>query len=331
MPLPRNKLRTEAETLCRKYPDAPNRTIAARLSKEYGTTLESARTAIRAVRGNMGAASRKTATVPRKNGKAGAKPQLPKSRAELWTPFELDGAARVGVISDLHIPWHSEIAVEAAVKHLQSQRIDTLLINGDYGDWYGLSRYVKHPKERDDVAELYAQREGIAWLREKFKKARIVFKEGNHDQRWDDYAHLSHAKIALEDEMSLPHWLHFDKYGIEHVKDQRAVLAGKLAIFHGHELPKGSSSPVNPARGAFLRTQDTVMVGHSHQTSSHSSNNWRKKEVMVWSTGCLCDLSPRYARIQNWNWGFACVNVHSGGDFDVSNFRISSTGDVRLA
>lgn len=333
MPLPKTSLASNAAKLCEKYPDAPSLTLAKRLAKELGVSQEVARSAVRRLRGNNGTKSKATAQFARPNGKAGQKrPQMPKSKAEAWTPFELDNSQNIGVISDLHIPWHSELAVEAAVVHLQKQKIDTLLINGDYGDWYGMSRFVKHPKEKDEVGELYAQREGIAWLRECFPKARIVFKAGNHDERWDLNAYESHSRLALEDEMSLGHWLHFDKYGVEYVTDQRPVLAGKLAIFHGHELGKsGIANPVNPARGAFLRAQDTVLVGHSHQTSSHADTTWRRKEVMVWSTGCLCSLTPRYARCNKWNWGFCQVRVHAEGEFDVSNYRINQTGVVRAA
>jgi len=331
MAMPKGKLRQEAEALCKKYPDAPSLTMAKRLAKELGVAVETARTAVRTVRGNSGTVKRKNATVPRKNGKAGApRPQMPKSRVEPWAPFELDGAKNVGVLSDLHIPWHSELALSSAVDHLKKQNIDALVINGDYGDWYGLSRFLKHPKDRDDLDELRAQREGIAWLRDSFPKARIVFKAGNHDERWDIHCFESHARLALEDEMSLSHWLHFDKHGVEYVTDQRPVLVGKLAIFHGHELGRvGVANPVNPARGAYLRAQDTVLVGHSHQTSSHADTSWRRKEVMVWSTGCLCELSPRYARVNRWNWGFAQVMVAADSTFDVFNYRIDSGGKVR--
>ena len=38
------------------------------------------------------------------------------------------------------------------------------------------------------------------------------------------------------------------------------------AVFHGHELPKDLTNAVNPARGAFLRMTDTVLIGHHHRS-----------------------------------------------------------------
>jgi len=113
------------------------------------------------------------------------------------------------------------------------------------------------------------------------------------------------------------------------VEDQRPVMAGKLPILHGHELPKGVSAPVNPARGAFMRTLSTVLVGHSHRSSGHAESDMWHDETFCWSTGCLCDLTPEYARINRWNWGFALATVHDDESFDVENLRITADGKVR--
>jgi hypothetical protein len=52
------------------------------------------------------------------------------------------------------------------------------------------------------------------------------------------------------------------------------------------------------------------------------------RETTCWSTGCLCDLRPEYARINKFNHGFASVQVYGDGQFDVHNFRIAN-GRVR--
>ena len=83
------------------------------------------------------------------------------------------------------------------------------------------------------------------------------------------------------------------------------------------------------ARGAFLRTLHTVLVGHGHRTSGHAESSMWHDEVFCWSQGCLCDLTPEYARINRWNHGFAVVTVDKDGTFDVDNLRISKQGKVR--
>jgi hypothetical protein len=131
--------------------------------------------------------------------------------------------------------------------------------------------------------------------------------------------------------MSLSAWLEFSKHDIVLVEDKRPVMLGKLPVLHGHELPSGMAAPVNVARGVFMKTGSTGLVGHSHRTSNHAESDMWHKETGCWSTGCLCDLRPEYARINKWNWGFAMVAIHKGGAFDVHNYRVMQDGTVRTA
>lgn len=324
--------RLAAEKLCKKFPDAPNRTLAKRLAAEYKIGVEHARSLVRIVRGNVGVQNRQRTTDKsqyRKPGKAGTKPQLPPSLCETWQPFDLGCDVTVGVISDLHIPYHDQRAVEAAVAYLKKRKPDVLLINGDYGDWYSVSRYMRDPKKRRLKREIKMQRDGLQWLRSQFKNCRIVAKEGNHELRWSHYLWNSAVEISEFPQVRLPRILGMKTLGIEYVDNQRPIMAGKLPIFHGHELGKGISSPVNAARGVFMRMISTALVGHHHRTSSHTEPNWRHEEIVCWSTGCLCGLNADYAVINKWNAGFAVVEVAADGQFQVDNLRLNTDYAVR--
>jgi len=329
---PKTPARLEAEKLCRKFPDAPSRTLAKRLATEFKIGVESARGMIRIVRGNRGVKNRtktKDKSQFRKPGKAGTVPQLPPSLCETWQPFDLGCDVTVGVISDLHIPYHDQRAVEAAVSYLKKRKPDVLLINGDYGDWYSVSRYMKDPKKRRLKREIKMQRDGLQWLRSQFPKARIVGKEGNHEARWSHLLFNAAPEISEFPQVSLPRILGMKTLGVEYVDNQRPIMAGKLPIFHGHELGKGISSPVNAARGVFMRMISTALVGHHHRTSSHTEPNWRHEEIVCWSTGCLCGLNADYAVINKWNAGFAVVEVSADGQFQVDNLRLNTDYAVR--
>ncbi len=324
--------RLAAEQLCRKFPDAPNRTLAKRLAAEYQCSIDQARSLIRVVRGAYGtqrAEACKDKSLFRPKGKAGAKPKLPPSLAKKWEPFELGGGITVGVISDLHIPYHDEQAIQAAVAYLRRRKPDVLLINGDYGDWYSVSRYMKDPKKRRLKREIRMQRDGLKWLRSQFPKARIVAKEGNHELRWSHFLFNSAPEVSEFPQVSLPRILGMKTLGIEYVDNQRPIMAGKLPVFHGHELGKGVSSPVNASRGVFTRMISTALVGHHHRTSSHTEPNWKHEEIVCWSTGCLCNLNAEYAVINKWNAGFAVVEVDGSGQFQVDNLRLNTDYAVR--
>jgi hypothetical protein len=83
--------------------------------------------------------------------------------------------------------------------------------------------------------------------------------------------------------MGLDQWLELAEHGIELVEDQRPIMCGELPVLHGHEKGKGISSPVNQARGAFLRLLHTVLEGHGHRTSGHAESDMWHRETFCWS------------------------------------------------
>jgi len=324
-----------ARRLAQMHPDAPAQTLARRLVKECNgaITLHQARMRMQRQFGVQGAKHRKSlkAAAPRPARKSGEILAMPKSMAEAWSPHRMNVIGNVGIMSDVHVPYHSEIAVAAAVGFLKDQELSALLLNGDIADFYAISRYTKDPKQRDFKGELEAVRDFLAYLRQEFPDIPIVYKSGNHEERWQHWLWQHAAEISDDPRMSLTAWLGFNENNIELVEDKRPVLLGKLPVLHGHELPSGMAAPVNVARGAFMKTLSTVLVGHSHRTSNHAESDMWHKETGCWSTGCLCDLRPEYARINRWNWGFAMVAIHKGGAFDVHNYRVMHDGTVRTA
>jgi predicted phosphodiesterase len=326
---------TLVQAACRRFPDAGNRTLAKALHEQHPfqfKSLENARNAVRDYHGNMGKASVRQANARgtfRPGRKPGELPPLPTSEAKEWLPYELD-ARRVLVLSDLHLPHHSVEAIELALAFGDTFKPDAVLLNGDVFDFYMLSRFDKNTSALKVSGELDKGRELFAHLRQRYPRAKLVFKLGNHDERWakyiNDVAPLLADVPGIMDGWQGAAGIHANKVDV--VGDHRPVMLGKLPVLHGHELGRGISSPVNPARGAFLRAHHTILVGHSHQTSSHADTNLWHSETQCWSTGCLCTLTPDYARVNRWNMGFAAVEVHKNGGFDVSNMRIAN-GAVR--
>ncbi len=324
----------KARRLIKKFPDASALSLARRLRAEINnaSTLDSCRTTVRQQFGQNGrqAAAKKNSTYRplRKPGQQRA--EMPKSLASAWSPFVLGVTGQVGILSDIHVPYQSVKALAAAVKHLKTLGLKALILNGDFADFYSISRWTKNPAQRDFAGELKSVRALIGWLRSEFPRIPIIAKLGNHEERWEHWLWDHAPEISSETEMGLEAWLHLTANGVELVKDQRIILAGELPIAHGHELPKGMASPVNAARGAFMRTMSTILIGHGHRTSGHCEQDMWQSETFCWSTGCLCDLAPEYARINKWNWGFASVQIaKTGGGFDVQNYRITGDGKVR--
>jgi predicted phosphodiesterase len=322
-------LNPRVEQICRDYPDAGNRTLAKALFEKHPlefVNIERARSAIRMYRGNMGTKHRKPAVkrgTVRPNRKPGEVPALPASACDDWKPYELD-AGRVLVLSDIHLPFQDNAAIEAALKHGDEFRPHAILVNGDLFDFYMLSRFDKNPTMPKVSAELEAGRQFWSHVRARFPKAKLHFKLGNHDSRWMTY--LCQAAPLLADIAGIcdgweePSGIRANRVTV--IGDERPIMLGKLMVLHGHEKGRGISSPVNPARGAFLRLLTSVLEGHSHRQSEHDERTASGQVIACRSTGCLCGLSPSYARFNKWSQGFATVLVEKGGDYRVNLHRI---------
>ncbi|HEY1188316.1 MAG TPA: hypothetical protein VGE74_11700, partial [Gemmata sp.] len=170
------------------------------------------------------------------------------------------------------------------------------------------------------VEEVETGRKLLAWIRSQFPAARIVLKEGNHEERLSRYIiQRAPALFGLEG-IDLPALLHFADIGAEWVTDKRVIALGKLCVVHGHEYKGGGG--VMPARWLYLRTRYVAMCGHFHRSSEYGDRDIRGKEERAWSLGCACYLFPRYMPLNSWNHGFAIVETFADGSFAVDNRRV---------
>lgn len=231
---------------------------------------------------------------------------------------------RIGVLSDIHFPYYDKAALNAAVKYLIKWKPDCIILNGDIVDMYQASSFERDPRQRSIKYELDMVRDWLTQLQNLFPKTRIIYKFGNHSERYEKKILQRLPEFIDLEWMTLDAALNFGRAKkIEIVKNKRVIRAGKLNILHAHELPKGMAGPVNPARGFYLKTKASTLGGHHHQSSEHIESDLNGNIIGCWSTGCLCELNPAYAPINRWNHGFATVEVlNKEGDFNVNNIKI---------
>lgn len=304
-----------------KFPNHPLRAIARLLAKDLPDLFdfETARNHLNCITGTQKGKMKVTHSKRAEPGKRPSIPPIPESVATPWEPLVLK-AKRILVLSDIHVPYHDGPALQAALKYGDSYKPDLVLLNGDIVDFHAISRYQKDPRCRSLSKEIEAIRQLLSHLKARYK-ARIIYKLGNHEERWWHYLWGKAPELLGCDFAEMAAVVEAEKNGVEMVDGQRRIFLGYLTVLHGHELPKGMTNPVNPARGAFLRSIDITLIGHQHRTSEHTETTMNGQTITCWSTGCLCELHPEYARINRWNHGFATVDL-SGDDFKVTNKRI---------
>jgi predicted phosphodiesterase len=245
--------------------------------------------------------------------------KLPESDEAIYQPYELK-AKRLLVLSDIHIPYHSIDAITCAFDYAKKEKPDAILLNGDTIDFFGLSRFMKDPKKRSVAHELQAFKELVDVIKKTFN-AKIYYKMGNHCERYEHFLWMKAHELVGIEEFDFSNIIKARAEGIEIIKDKRIMKAGDLNIIHGHEFGGSVFSPVNIARGLFLKGKVSAMQGHNHSTSEHTESNMNGEITTTWSLGCLCELHPAYLPINKWNWGMALIDI-DGQNFEVRNKRI---------
>jgi len=329
-----------------KFPNLSKHKLAELLLKQHPFLFkdkEQARYVVKSVTNNYGREGQKVYQTDKYQG------VLPQGEKNDFSPFVLKGK-RIGILSDIHIPYHDLDAIHVALEEFKRVEIDTLVLNGDIIDCYQLSRWEKDPNKRNHAYEMELLTIFLDDLIKMFPKVELVFKLGNHSERYEKFIYAKSPEFIGMHVMSWKHLLNLRfedcvsckgtgelkgvecpncekgkvannvSRGVHLVKGKRIIKAGKLNIAHGHEW-NGVSSPVNPARGYALKAKTNIIAGHLHQSSEHIESDMNGKISGAWSVGCLCDMHPEYAPLNKWNHGFAWVEV-DGDDFEVHNHKI---------
>lgn len=308
-----------------KYPTMPSLTLARKIKQDHPllfNNAESVRSMLRTRRGKNGKRMKPYKRV--EHDEIININDLPKSHAIKRTPHRIPKTCRkVLVISDLHIPYHVPEAIAVALQDAKKEKIDAIIINGDLLDFHWLSRFEKDPRKRKTKHEFEAARQFLVYLRKMFPSAHIVWNEGNHDARYKKYL-AAHALELFDDEYyTMEKRLDLADLKIHFVPENTLTYAGKLSISHGHNIVRGIFAPVNAARGVFLKTKESHLIGHTHSVSEHTEKRLSKEIITTWSVGCLCELNPDYDPfVSKAAHGYAMITLDASGNYSVRNYRI---------
>ena len=310
--------------LLAKFPDSSSHQIARMAYKdspELFSGVDNARSMVRYARGAMGKGHKHKAThEPTKHTPAGMPKSIPTFKD--WKPYEITGPAKVLVLSDIHVPFHDERAVGAAIEWGKKEGCNRVLLNGDLADNHSISRWETDPRERDFAEEIRLTTQMLKHIRDTFPKAEIVWKRGNHEERYESYLRQKAAELLGVDAFQFEAIYGTKELGVVVVGECRPVHVGKLPVIHGHEYKFAISNPVNPARGLFLRAKESALCGHHHLMSTHREKSLSEHEHTTYSTGCLCQMRYKYAPINNHTQGFATIEIDKEGAWRVDNLKV---------
>jgi predicted phosphodiesterase len=246
--------------------------------------------------------------------------ELVRTMYEERKPFVLPKSCNdILFINDIHIPFHDYYALKTTLKYGKDRGVNTIYINGDLIDFYAISRFVRDPNKRDVAIELDYGKQFLRQLRNLFPQAKIYFKLGNHEMRWSTYKQTKADELCNLEELKLQNILKLSEFGVELIDEFTITKIGKLFAIHGHEMP---GFGINISRNKRLKALDNIIFGHHHFTQDDFGRSIGDQIIGSFAVGALCGLSPDYMPINNWNLGFAHIQVENDGAFEVQNKKI---------
>jgi len=226
---------------------------------------------------------------------------------------------KIGILSDIHFPYHDLQALTCAIKHLKEQEIDCLYLNGDIQDFYSISRHEKEKDMRDFKREVDMNRDFLQRLRDIFRTIPIYYKLGNHENRFARSLQLQAEEFAQLHDLQFDIFFRLDKLGITMIEDWQGMEMGDLLVGHGHEWY--GAGGINPSQNLLNKTLCNTLIGHVHRTSFTQRKTSMKQFINTYTTGCLTLLSPKYMPFSHHNHGFAIVEIENGKS-KVNNIQI---------
>lgn len=305
-------------------PTLASMALARKLYAAHGAvwpSLDACYSSVRRARGAQGKKNRVCASHARPQEEADACQKwgaLPIPSPTPWKVHSLPDRERWLIIADLHNPYHDLPALKACLSHAENN-CDGIVILGDGVDAYQLSSWCRDPRKRRFSEELASWNQMLDVLQK--IAPTIVWHAGNHEYRLERYLMRKAPELFDLPQFTWPAFCNLEERGIIWVPQGHPIEYKELTLLHGDEWQRGFTSPVNPARGAFLKAHECTLTAHCHRTSHHQEDTLKGRPISCWSIGCLCDLHPEYNPLCNkWNHGFAYLNT--GNSWTVENHRI---------
>ena len=245
------------------------------------------------------------------------------------TPYTLNKKFKKPlIISDTHFPYTDLDALDISLEYGYKNGCDSIIINGDFEDFKTIAKFLSKPNAMRAKETVEGAKDLLMYIK-KSLNIKVIYHEGNHTLRWEHYLLRNAPELWGMEAVRLKSLYECDKYNIDYVENERYMNVGKLAVSHGNHIVKGIFAPVNAARGVFIKTNSSTLIGHVHRTSEHIETDIHGKTIGCWSTGCLTTVRPEYnPQVSKHNQGFAVVSVYGDGDFEVDNRKIID-GKVR--
>ena len=215
------------------------------------------------------------------------------------------------ISSDYHGTFIDRRAFDILLKFTDYYKPDQFIINGDFLDFYSISKFDKNVNRKYDVQdEINIGKWILRQIRETVgNKTKIVYLKGNHEERLSKFL-WANPEIAQLDALELKNLLALKDFGVQFIdvtcdywkSDSGHYQIADMLIMHGDNRLNGASTSKYSgysAKNTMMTLQNSVAIGHCHRLGL-IYNSSPYKELIGLECGCLC-LPTGTA---NWQQGF---------------------------
>jgi len=230
------------------------------------------------------------------------------------------------VLSDIHVPYHFEPLMAAALELARDVKFDGCILNGDVLDLIEITHHnagsVKALEGKRIAHTFAAGNRLLDRLDDALPpKAEKFFLAGNHEDRWDRWIASGDNAVWADDEVnSIPGRLHLEDRGWEWRGNypEAHVMLGKLLVTHGQW------AGMHCAKKHLDEYQTSCLVGHTHTDQTHHASTWEGQRVCH-CAGYMGDPTKESfdykKRPRRWVQGFTVVTVARDGAFWIQPIR----------
>lgn len=211
------------------------------------------------------------------------------------------------VISDVHVPSHDKRKVKQMMDRVRHRKPAVIHALGDIMDCYAISKHRRDPDRRVEFHEEVEQaREFFEELREAAGDAKIIYTEGNHEERLRKYIVDGAIELHKLSAVTIPGLLDLKSLDVAWQPASKPYRMVGWWFVHGDVVRKHGGYS---ARAKAEQIGANTIMGHTHRLAVVGVTNWSHSYLGV-ENGCLCSLEVEYIQGRpNWQQGFTILEV----------------------
>lgn len=241
-----------------------------------------------------------------------------------------------GVFNDPHIPFHDPLSYALVLDVLEDLKIDRLIINGDFVDFYNVNSHVKnkHPEVYQTIEdEIESCVDHLNEIDKRFPNTEKVFLAGNHENRLERY--VIEKCAGLFNYLDFKNLMNFKGRGWEYYPYQEVYRLEKTHLYVVHSPPSYSQ---NVARTSLLKRPDSSFIYGCCHRIDYACTTGVYEVYEVFANGWLgsTKYSEEHKKVfsytknnENWQQCFSLVYIISNKIYNVDQIRVHAKGDKR--